>query len=293
MPCTQSSSSSACAEWPARFPCTAATCGQSTTSPSRPGSGPASSPPALAPCAPPVDGGRSSSIGNDSTSVGPGSSIHFTCKSVMAVSSTSSTESSASGWTRNRSRTNRATEASATSSTVTPDSLAISMVTWHPRPCSSTAAAAWRRTRGPGTPGGFSAVGVPGLPPRLVRVVTLVRVDDLPNQLVPNHVVAGQLGEVNVRDAVEDVLYHAQPAHLSRQQVDLRDVAGDHHPGAEAEPGQEHLHLLRRRVLRLIKDDERVIEAPAPHECQRRYLDRAGGGELGDRLRVHHVVQRV
>src|SRR5215510_14471301 len=291
MPCTQSSSSSACAEWPARFPCMAATCGQSTTSPSRPGSGPASSPPALAPCAPPVDGGRSSSIGNDSTSVGPGSSIHFTCKSVMAVSSTSSTESSASGWIRNRSSTNRATEASATSSTDTPDSLAISMVTWHPRPCSSAAAAAWRRARGSGAPGAPGGLGL--LPRRGVRVVPLVRVDDLPDQLVPHHVVAGQLGEVNVRDAVEDVLHHAQPAHLPRQQVDLRDVAGDHHLGAEAEPGQEHLHLLRRRVLRLIKDDERVIEAPAPHECQRRYLDRAGGGELGDRLRVHHVVQRV
>src|SRR5262249_61111116 len=98
--------------------------------------------------------------------------------------------------------------------------------TWHPRPCSSATAAAWRRTRSPGTPSGSGAFGVPGLLPRLVRVVTLVRVDDLPDQLVPNHVVAGQLGEVNVRDAVEDVLYHAQPAHLSRQRVYLPELPG-------------------------------------------------------------------
>lgn len=79
--------------------------------------------------APPIPGGRSSSIGNDSTSVGPGSSIHFTCKSVMGPSSTSSTDSSARRWIRSWSSAERATEASATSSTVTPDSLTISMVT--------------------------------------------------------------------------------------------------------------------------------------------------------------------
>ena len=43
-------------------------------------------------------------------------------------------------------------------------------------------------------------------------------------------------------------------------QVDLGDVAGDHDLGAEAEPGQEHLHLLGRGVLRLVEDDERVVE---------------------------------
>ena len=59
------------------------------------------------------------------------------------------------------------------------------------------------------------------------------------------------------------------------------------------EPGEEHLHLLGRGVLRLVEDDERVVERAAAHVRQRRDLDGAGGEQLGDRLGVDHVVQRV
>src|SRR6266581_1440128 len=235
MPCTHSSSSSSWVEWPAFSACSAATCGHSTTSPSRPGSGPWSS------RLPPRCGGRSSSMGKASTSVGPGSPIHRSCKSVIARSSTSSTESSASGWIRIRSSANRATAARPTSSTSMPASLAISMLI-----------------------GVLAALppGLPGPPVELLslRVVALVRVDDLADQPVPYDVVAGEPREVDVLDAVEDVLHHAEPADLAGRQVDLGHVAGHHHPRAEAEPGEEHLHLLGRRVLRLVQDDERVIQ---------------------------------
>ena len=60
-----------------------------------------------------------------------------------------------------------------------------------------------------------------------------------------------------------------------RWQIDLRDVAGDHRLRAEAETRQEHLHLLGGRVLRLVEDDERVVQRPAAHERDRRDLDRA------------------
>jgi hypothetical protein len=76
-------------------------------------------------------------------------------------------------------------------------------------------------------------------------------------------------------------------------QVGLRDVAGDHDLAAEAESGEEHLHLLGRGVLRLVQDDERVVQRAAAHERQRRDLDRPGLDELRDRLGVEHVVQRV
>ena len=68
-----------------------------------------------------------------------------------------------------------------------------------------------------------------------------------------------------------------RPGRLLARQVDLGDVAGDDHLRAEAEPGQEHLHLLGRRVLRLVEDDERVVERAAAHEGERRDLDRARG----------------
>src|SRR5690242_11762679 len=180
-------------------------------------------------------------MGKANTSVGPGSPIHRSCSSVMVRSSTSSTESSASGWIRIWSRVNRATATSPTSSTSMPASLAISILI------------------------GVLAALPPGRPVPAVerlglRVVPLVRVDDLADQPVPYDVVAGEPREVDVLDAVEDVLHHAEPADLAGRQVDLGNVAGHHHPRAEAEPGEEHLHLLGRRVLRLVQDDERVVQ---------------------------------
>ena len=77
------------------------------------------------------------------------------------------------------------------------------------------------------------------------------------------------------------------------RQVDLRDVAGDHHLAAEPEPREEHLHLLGRRVLRLVQDDERVVERAAAHERQRRDLDLALLDEGRQPLAVDHVVERV
>src|SRR5579875_160947 len=271
MPCTHSSSSSSWVEWPAPTACSAATCGHSTTSPSSSsGWSPASS---VRP--PPRPGGLSSSMGKASTSVGPGSSMYFACSSAIACSSTSSTDSSASGWMRIWSSANLATAARPASSTSTPDSLAMSTLTGASAP------------RPPARPSRAR------LQPPVPRVVPLVRVDDLSHQAVPHHVVAGQPGEMDVVDAGEDVLHHAQPADLAGRQVHLGDVAGDHHPGAEAEPGQEHLHLLGRGVLRLVEDDEGVVERPAAHVPERRDLDGAGRHQPGDRVGVEHVVQRV
>ena len=66
-----------------------------------------------------------------------------------------------------------------------------------------------------------------------------------------------------------------RPGGLVARQVDLRHVAGDDDLRAEAEPRQEHLHLLGRGVLRLVEDDEAVVQRAAAHERERRDLDRA------------------
>ena len=84
-----------------------------------------------------------------------------------------------------------------------------------------------------------------------------------------------------------------RPGALLARQVDLRDVAGDDDLGAEAEPRQEHLHLLGRGVLRLVQDDEAVVQRAAAHERERRHLDRAAL-HVGVRLvGLEHVVERV
>src|SRR5216683_6919231 len=83
-------------------------------------------------------------------------------------------------------------------------------------------------------------------------LVPLIGVDDVPDQPVPDDVMAGQPGEINIRDAFEYLLDDAQPAHPLWRQVDLGNITGHHYPGAEPKPGEEHPHLLARRVLRLV-----------------------------------------
>ena len=150
------------------------------------------------------------------------------------------------------------------SSTSTPDSLTTSMLTGSPRPpgrASPPAAAAACRSRAAPTPPRRRS----GRRRRRCRSTSLCRTTSC----------AGQPAEVDVVDAVEDVLDDPQAALRAAGQVDLGDVAGDHDLGAEAEPGQEHLHLLGRGVLRLVEDDEGVVERAAAHVGQRRDLDRA------------------
>jgi hypothetical protein len=77
---------------------------------------------------------------------------------------------------------------------------------------------------------------------------------------VPHDVLVAEADERDPVDRAEDVLHLDQPGRLLARQVDLRDVAGDDDLRAEAEPRQEHLHLLGRRVLRLVEDDERVVQ---------------------------------
>ena len=76
-------------------------------------------------------------------------------------------------------------------------------------------------------------------------------------------------------------------------QIDLRDVAGDHHLGVEAEPREEHLHLLGGRVLRLIEDDEGIVQRAAAHVGEGSNLDGALLGQRRDLLGLEHVVEGI
>src|SRR5690606_4236125 len=159
-------------------------------------------------------------------------------RSLMYSSSTSSTDSSASGLTPVSARAWRATARIASVSTSTPDSLTISTDNPVPLACHPRSAAP------AGPPAGHpDRLGLlRGVPPR-------VGVHDVADQLVPHDVVAGEPGEVDVVETGEDVLHDAQPAGGATGQVDLRDVPGHDDLGPEPQPGQEHLHLLGGGVL--------------------------------------------
>src|SRR5919205_301285 len=261
MPCVVSRSISSCMVCPALRAWASATCGQIAMSPS-------------IPCGVGLSGvpGVSSSMGTDSTSVAPGSSMSSMCSFSMAGSSTSRMESSACGWMYSCSKMKRANATSRASSTWMPDSLLTSML----------------MRALPSFPGNGMLD-----PVALCFVPDAVGVDDVPHQAVADDVGGVQYGEADVVDSGEDLLDDAQARARSERQVHLRDVAGDHHLGAEAEAGQEHLHLFRRGVLRLVQDDEGVVQRPAPHVGERRDFNGAGSHQAGNRLRVHHVVERV
>ena len=76
-------------------------------------------------------------------------------------------------------------------------------------------------------------------------------------------------------------------------QVDLRDVAGHDHLRPEAEPREEHLHLLGRGVLRLVENDEAVVERAPAHERKRGDLDGPVVEKLVRALHIGHVVERI
>src|SRR5712671_1327239 len=100
----------------------------------------------------------------------------------------------------------------------------------------------------------------------------LVRLDDLLHQLVAHDVAIVEMDERDAVDRADDLHRLDEPRGAPLGQVDLRDIAGDHGFRAEAEARQEHLHLLGRRVLGLVQDDERVVQRPAAHERDGRDL---------------------
>jgi hypothetical protein len=92
---------------------------------------------------------------------------------------------------------------------------------------------------------------------------------------------------------VNDVDGLDEAAALLGREIDLRRVAGDHRPRIEAEARQKHLHLLARRILRLVEDDERVVESTPAHEGQGSHFDHAPIHQPGRLLERHHVVEGI
>src|SRR5438270_5745172 len=190
--------------------------------------------------------GSSSSIGKLITSVGPGRSIQRMCRSAIAAVSSSTIDSSALGLTSIRAITNFATLTNSASETSMPDSLETSILMSSSRSSSATAC-----TRG--------ASRSP-VHPRARLFVAGIGVDDLRNQPVAHHIDAGQLRDVDVVDALEDVHRRPQAGTGATGKVDLGHVPGDDDLRPETESSEEHLHLFSGGVLRLVEHDKGIIK---------------------------------
>src|SRR5205085_7208777 len=74
---------------------------------------------------------------------------------------------------------------------------------------------------------------------------------------------------------------------------DLGDVAIHDRLRSVAEACEEHLHLGRCRVLRLIEDDERLVQRAAAKEREWRDLDLVALTCARESLGRHELVKRV
>src|SRR5664280_477247 len=106
------------------------------------------------------------------------------------------------------------------------------------------------------------------------RIRPPVGLDDPRHERMAHHVGRREVRRRDALDLVQDALGLDQAGHRALRQIDLARVAGDDGLRAEADPRQEHLHLLGRRVLRLVEDDEGVVERAAAHEGERCDLER-------------------
>ena len=117
--------------------------------------------------------------------------------------------------------------------------------------------------------------------------------DDALHELVADDVVGAEADEADVGDRGEDLADDDQAGALVARQVDLGDVAGDHHPEPNPSRVRNIFICSGRGVLSLVEDHERIVDRAAAHEGQRRHLDDVALEVGRDLLRVEHVVERV
>ena len=101
-----------------------------------------------------------------------------------------------------------------------------------------------------------------------------------------------ELDHADALDALQDLAGDDEATTVAGD-VDLCHVAGHDGLRPEAKSCEEHFHLLRRRVLGLVQDDEGLIQSSSPHVCQRRDLDLTSLLRPRETLRRHELVQRV
>ena len=110
---------------------------------------------------------------------------------------------------------------------------------------------------------------------------------------MPHHIPIGQPHSGDPVDAVQGLERLGQTRAGSRGQIHLGRIAGHDHARTLTEPCQEHLHLHRRRVLRLVENDKGVRQRAPAHKGDRRHLDLAGAEPSRELIGRQHVVKRI
>src|SRR3954471_8943422 len=120
-----------------------------------------------------------------------------------------------------------------------------------------------------------------------------VGIYDAHDEVAAYDVIPFEAYERNAFDTGELSLGVLQSTRLSLGQIHLGGVSGYDHLRAETQAREEHLHLLRSSVLRLIQDHERIVQGTASHERQGCYLNYTPLKVRLELRRVDHLVESI
>ena len=128
---------------------------------------------------------------------------------------------------------------------------------------------------------------------QLVPGMFLIGLDNQPHQMVPHYVAFIEVAERQTWNGAQygSSLYETRTPVGGK--INLGDVARNHCLGVHADARQEHFHLLGRCVLRLVENDESVVQRPAAHESQRGDLYNPVLDEPLDLVHVQKDMQRI
>ena len=110
---------------------------------------------------------------------------------------------------------------------------------------------------------------------------------------MPHHILCTEMGERDAAHFFQNLFGLHEPAFLMFRQIDLGNIAGYDSFRAETDTGQEHFHLFRSSILRLIEYYKRLVQCASAHKGERRDFDRTALELLAGFVKTHQVVKRV
>ena len=84
-----------------------------------------------------------------------------------------------------------------------------------------------------------------------------------------------------------------QPGLGFTREINLRHISRDNNGGPKANTSQEHLHLLRRRILALIQNDKRIVQGAPAHVGQGSDFDKPPFDEFFYSFKAKQLIERV
>src|SRR5437762_2885145 len=109
--------------------------------------------------------------------------------------------------------------------------------------------------------------------PRRRRAMLLIGADYGADQFMPHNIALGKINSRDSRNGFQCLQCLDHSRTFIRWQINLSHVSCNYAFRVWTDPGQQHEHLLRRRVLRLIENDKGMIQSAAPHVSKRSDLD--------------------